>query len=101
MGHWNKEAYRLLGQAMEDQVRRSPFAFASDFLLQGLQHNAHPEMQAFYQTYTSRGIRRPHAEWIAHREITHTLRTKFPHLVVKVGECPNPKGGTMSRWNRI
>jgi hypothetical protein len=74
--------------------------FGAD-LLTGLAAYAPKEFESIVRIYTVRGYDRAHAEWVAHREITHTLRNRFSDLVAKIGECANPKGGTMSVWNRI
>jgi hypothetical protein len=99
--HWNKKVFRILGPQIPNQIGQLPPNFDSSVLIDRVSRYAPSQYGDVVGIYTSRGYDRAHAEWIAHREITHTLRNKFSHLVVKVGECPNPKGGTMSLWNRL
>jgi hypothetical protein len=72
---------------------------SADYLAAFAVHAAN-EYGQFRTRYTSRGWDLPHATQIAHREIMHTLKNKFGDLVTKVGEAPNPHGGTMSLWRR-
>jgi hypothetical protein len=98
--HSNAAVMSIADTKMRDLVLRLPKQFTSADFLKGLAQNARPEYEAIVGLYTARGWDRPHAEQIAHREMTHTLRNKLSDLVEKVGDCPNPKGGVMSVWNR-
>ena len=99
--HCNDAVIRIAEAEIPDQVLRLPRQFTSADFLTGLAQHAPREYETIVRLYTVRGYDRPHAKQIAHREITHTLRNGFADLVVKVGDCPNPKGGTMGVWNRI
>jgi hypothetical protein len=99
--HWNKEVFRILGPQIPNQIGQLPMSFDSSMFVDRVARYAPTQYGDVVRIYVSRGYDRAHAEWIAHREITHTLRNKFSHLVEKVGQCANPKGGTMSLWNRL
>jgi hypothetical protein len=74
--------------------------FSSADYLDAFAAHAPNEYAQFRARYTNRGWDLPHATQIAHREIMHTVKNKFRDLVTKVGEAPNPRGGTMSIWRR-
>ena len=99
--HWNKEVFRVLGPHFPNQLSQLPQSFASSRFIDRIARHAPVQYNHIVGIYVARGNDRAHAEQIAHREITHTLRNKFSHLVEKVGDCPNPKGGIMSLWNRL
>jgi hypothetical protein len=100
--HSNKELMYLA----EPEMRRELLSMSTtrifssvDYLDAFAAHAANKYAQ-FRARYTNRGWDLPHATQIAHREIMHTLKNKFGDLVTKVGDSPNPHGGTMSLWHR-
>jgi hypothetical protein len=97
--HYNKFLFVSAESEMRDQIFRMDPEFTSRDFVEGFARDAYQEYEALVARYCH--YDRPHAEQIAHREITHTLRNKFADLVTKTGDCENPKGGTMSKWRRV
>ena len=98
--HYNKFLFASAESEMRDQILQMDPEFTSKDFVEGFARDADQEYEALVARYRAR-YDRPHAEQIAHREITHTLRNKFADLVTKTGNCKNPKGGTMSQWRRL
>jgi hypothetical protein len=96
---FNRMVLELAESEMRQQLLSMPNRFTSREYLDGFVRLAPAKYDAIVSRYLT-DWPRPHAEWIANREITHTLRNKFSHMVTKVGDCENPKGGIQSEWNR-
>jgi hypothetical protein len=101
--HYNKALYRHAEAELRDQALAMPPRFDSVQFCNGFSANHSQEYERLVRRYMNspRAWDRPHAVQIAHREITHTLKNKYSDLVEKVGEAPNPHGGTMSLWRRL
>jgi hypothetical protein len=97
---YNRAVLELAGSDMHRQLLLMPRRFTSREYLDGLIGLAPATYDAIVNRYMPKWPR-PHAEQIANREITHTLRNKFSNMVRKVGDCHNPKGGIQSEWDRI
>ena len=98
--HYNKFLFDSAESEMRDQILQMSPQFTSKDFVDGFARDSGHEYEALVRRYLG-PYDRPHAEQIAHREITHTLRNKFSDLVTKIGDCSNPKGGTMSLWRRV
>jgi hypothetical protein len=98
--HYNKFLFTSAEAEIRDQILLMNREFTSLEFIEGFSNHARPEYEALIRRYLPR-YDRAHAMQIAHREITHTLRNKFGDLAEKVGDCRNPKGGSMSRWRRL
>ncbi len=86
---------------MLDTLRAMSTNFDSVQYLYKFSQRHHTKYDEFVNRYMEMGWDRAHAEWIAHREITHTLRNKLFELVEKVGDAPNHyHGGKMSLWKK-
>ena len=97
---YNKRILEIAGTEIEGLLQSMPTRFGSDsFYLPFAYH--HPrKYETIVQSYVTRGHDRAHAIQIAHSQLMHTVNDKFDHLVKKIADCPNPKGGRMSRWVR-
>jgi hypothetical protein len=100
--HWNKALLDLAEAEMHRELlgMSATHRFSSVDYLDAFAAHAANEYGQFRARYTNRDWDVPHATQVAHREIMHTLKNKFGDLVTKVGEAPNPRGGTMSLWHR-
>ena len=101
--HCNKAFYQHAEAELRDQILAMPSQFDSVLFCDAFKANHKQEYEWLVQRYmkSARKWDRPHAEQIANREMTHTVRNKFADLVVKVGEDRNPHGGIMSLWRRL
>jgi hypothetical protein len=101
--HYNKALLQHANAELRDQASSMSQTFNSVDFCEAFAANYPLEYEWLVQRYTQspKHWDRPHAVQIAHREITHTLKNKYSDLVQKVGEAPNPRGGTMSLWRRI
>jgi hypothetical protein len=99
--NYNKKIFALARTEIEGLLLTMPMRFGSDtFLTDFASH--HPRKYAtIVQWYVTRGRRRANAIQIAHQQIMHTVKGRFGHLVKKIADIPNPKGGGMSQWQRI
>jgi hypothetical protein len=101
MSHYNKAFFQLAEVEMHTQLLALPTDFNSVQFCNEFSRNHNQEYLWLVKRFMTRGYDRPHAVQIANREITHTLKNKFPDLVEKIGEAPNHyHGGTMSLWRR-
>jgi hypothetical protein len=98
--HYNEFLFASAESELRDQILQMAPQFTSKDFIEGFVRDSDREYEALVARYRNR-YDHPHAEQIAHREITHTLRNKFQDLVIKTGDCKNPKGGTMSQWRRL
>jgi hypothetical protein len=98
--HYNKAFYNHADCEMRDQVLAMPKRFNSVEFCTQFSNNYPSEYEWLVLRYR-RKWDRAHAVQIANREITHTLRNKYADLVKKIGEAPNPHGGSMSLWQRV
>lgn len=97
----NKVLLRLAQSELEETILRMPPRFTSLQFYGLFASEFQNRYETFLRIYTRRGHDRPHAIQIANREMMHTVKNCFDHLVGKIGDCPNPKGGVMSNWHRI
>ena len=101
MKHYNKDLFDLAEAELHAQLLAMSTNFDSVQFCYKFSRNHNHEYEWLVGRFMSSGYDRPHAEQIAHREITHTLKNKFPDLVEKIGDAPNHyHGGTMSLWRR-
>ena len=98
---YNKVLLSLAQSEIENVILRMPPRFASLQFYDLFVSAFRDRYETFLRIYTRRGHDRPHAIQIANREMMHTVKNCFPHLVRKIGDCPNPKGGVISNWHRI
>ncbi len=99
--HYNKEFFNMAEAEMHAQLLAMPKQFDSVQFCDELSRNHKLEYEWLVTRFVARGYDRPHAVQITHREITHTLRSKFANLVKKVGDAPNHyHGGKMSLWRK-
>ena len=89
MSHYNKAFFQLAEAEMQTQLLALPTDFNSVQFCNEFSRNHNQEYEWLVKRFMTRGYDRPHAVQIANREITHTLKNKFPDLVEKIGEAPN------------
>jgi hypothetical protein len=86
---------------IEEQLQSMPRRFRSDDFYSAFKSNYPRQYETIIRMYVARGHDRPHAIQIAHSQLMHTVNNQFDHLVRKISDCPNPKGGRMSLWASV
>ena len=97
---YNRAILQIASEQIERQICMMAHSFTShDFYTEFASRHT-SAYERIVGIYVDRGYDLAHATQIAHREFMHTVKNRFGHLVQKVGDCGNPKGGTMSLWCR-
>ena len=97
---YNKQILKVAGTEIEQQIQSMPRSFDSDQFISAFTKNYPKQYATILQIYLPRGHDRAHAIQYANAQLMHTVNNRFDVLVRKTSDCPNPKGGRMSKWVR-